>query len=882
MAVVFLGYQKSLDRQIAIKVLLPILAYDPEIVLRFQREAKTQGKLDHPSIISVYEVYDEGGLTFFTMPYVSGRSLRTYLEDEPKPPIEKVRRYLGQAADALAYAHRRGVIHRDVKPDNILIDEERDWVILTDFGIAKALSAESTLTTPGDLLGTPHYMSPEQGEGKLDLDGRADQYSLGLIGYEMLAGRRPFKADNLAELMYMHRFEEPESLDKLCPDVPQGLRDTIKRAISKDREDRFPTMEGFYAALEATEYELVEEDRTEPMPPPGSEDTTLRIPTPPGRQPATPQPVPVDETAPETTEPPSAPEPWAVPEPAKARTDPDTPPPWTPTPAVAPWAAPPVSEPSTTPEPAVGGPDKTETVGVGAVGVAAVAERPRGVPRSLLIGGGAAAVLLVGALFLFGPLRPVAPDRATRPTEGESVAEAVPSPEQAEPAGEPGVAEREPTPAGPGEEVQVAGAEVGQPGPTTGREEAAGEGAVEETPAAEPAEEPPAEEIPEEGGDRTRAEQARQRVEELQDAAAAVVTDEADLATLQRLDARLAVAGDLLAARRFDEADRAFSDLASEYEDLATAARDRVAARESEIARQRVAAEQARNDALGQRQAAIEAGAERYLRGQLTRLDDMREGAQQALDESRFSMAQSLFEGLTRGYRDLARAANSERARREAQSQAVSAQSAMQHGREAALAAGAEARASDRLAEADAVRDRAQTEFRNQSYAEALARFQEAERAYTRLAEDLAAQPVEEEQPAEAEPPAEEVVPPEEAAATSEQAAIEDLIRRFSQAFQAEDLELVAAEVYKGEVPQGNNTRDARFLQQLFRVAEELSATYRIESLEVATPAAVAEVRFDMRFRQARTGETREMGLRLRLRFASGPDGWRLERLERR
>ncbi|NIT66264.1 MAG: protein kinase, partial [Gemmatimonadetes bacterium] len=120
MAVVFLGYQKSLDRQVAIKVLLPLLGYDPEIVERFTREARTQGKLDHPNIIQVYEIYNEGGLTFFTVPYISGQSLRNYLRDHPQPPLEQVFRYLTQAADALAYAHRRGVIHRDVKPDNIL------------------------------------------------------------------------------------------------------------------------------------------------------------------------------------------------------------------------------------------------------------------------------------------------------------------------------------------------------------------------------------------------------------------------------------------------------------------------------------------------------------------------------------------------------------------------------------------------------------------------------------------------------------------------------------------------------------------------------------------------------------------------------------------
>lgn len=296
MAVVFLGFQESLERYVAIKVLLPFLGFDTELVQRFLREARTQGKLDHPHIIKVYEVHNEAGLTFFTMPFVGGLSLRKHLEDEPQPPFAKVNRYLSQAAEALSYAHRRGVIHRDVKPDNMLIDEDRDCVILTDFGIAKALSAETTLTTPGDLLGTPQYMSPEQGEGKQDLDGRADQYSLGLIGYEMLAGRRPFDSASLAELMYQHRFEEPESLEALRPDVPLATRLTIARAIKKDREDRFPTMDAFLAALESGEI-AEHEEPTVPMPVAASDDTTVRMATPPRRAGAEATPQPSEATA---------------------------------------------------------------------------------------------------------------------------------------------------------------------------------------------------------------------------------------------------------------------------------------------------------------------------------------------------------------------------------------------------------------------------------------------------------------------------------------------------------------------------------------------------------------------------------------------------------
>ena len=282
MAVVFLGFQKSLAREVAIKVLLPLLGYDPALVQRFMREARTQGRLEHPNIISVYEVYDQGGLTFFSMPYVSGNSLRSFLQTTPRPPIKTVIRFLSQAADALGYAHRQGVIHRDVKPDNIMIAEDRDAVVLTDFGIAKAVSSATTLTSAGDLLGTPLYMSPEQGEGRKDLDGRADQYSLGLIGYEMLVGEPAFKADNLAELMYKHRFEDPESVHERCPDAPQHLLDAICRAIAKVPEERFPDMQALIAGLEGrAEVEKIETTAAGgPQRPDEEVAPTLRIVTP--------------------------------------------------------------------------------------------------------------------------------------------------------------------------------------------------------------------------------------------------------------------------------------------------------------------------------------------------------------------------------------------------------------------------------------------------------------------------------------------------------------------------------------------------------------------------------------------------------------------------
>lgn len=248
---VFLAQELALDRRVALKVLPPMFSEHREIVERFKREARTAGKLSHPHIVPVYQVSERAGLTFFTMPFVSGPSLRQVLRRNAKPEFEQVRRYLREAAAALGYAHAQGVIHRDVKPENMLLEgSERGRLLLTDFGIAKALGARTTLTRPGEMMGTPYYMSPEQCEESGEIDGRSDQYSLGLVGYEMLAGKFPFTADSMAAIVYKHLHEDPEPLDRVRPDAPENLRRVIARAARKDPSERFPTMQGFLDALE--------------------------------------------------------------------------------------------------------------------------------------------------------------------------------------------------------------------------------------------------------------------------------------------------------------------------------------------------------------------------------------------------------------------------------------------------------------------------------------------------------------------------------------------------------------------------------------------------------------------------------------------------------
>jgi hypothetical protein len=249
---VYLAYELALDRRVALKVLPPSLSEHSEVVERFQREARTAGKLNHPNIVAVFQVSERAGLHFFTMPYVAGPSLRQILRQTPQLSVELCRRYVREAADALAFAHARGVVHRDIKPENMLLEGSRDGrLLLTDFGIAKALGTATTLTRPGDMMGTPYFMSPEQCEGATQVDGRSDQYSLGLVAYEMLAGRFPFSSDSLAGIVYKHLHEYPEPLESVRSDVPAELRAVIERAIRKSPDERFPNMEAMLAALGA-------------------------------------------------------------------------------------------------------------------------------------------------------------------------------------------------------------------------------------------------------------------------------------------------------------------------------------------------------------------------------------------------------------------------------------------------------------------------------------------------------------------------------------------------------------------------------------------------------------------------------------------------------
>ncbi|HEX2248931.1 MAG TPA: protein kinase [Gemmatimonadales bacterium] len=245
MAVVFLAQDLVLERQVAIKVLPPDTTQDERLIPRFQQEAKTAAKLDHPNIIPIYRVESEAGLNYFVMKYVNGSSLEQRLEQGPLP-IDLARRILREAALALGHAHKRGIVHRDVKPANIMLESD-GRVVLTDFGISKALDGGAALTGTGNIIGTPHYMAPEQAKG-LEVDGRADQYALAIVGHQILTGKPPFDGSSHS-ILYKHVFEPPPRIFDVRPDVPPDLCAALDRALSKEPDRRFPSMEDFATAV---------------------------------------------------------------------------------------------------------------------------------------------------------------------------------------------------------------------------------------------------------------------------------------------------------------------------------------------------------------------------------------------------------------------------------------------------------------------------------------------------------------------------------------------------------------------------------------------------------------------------------------------------------
>jgi len=247
-ALVYRARDRELQRAVAVKVLRPELRADPTFVARFEREARSVARLNHPHIVPVYDYGEAHGTYFLVMEHVTGGDLRARLQQDAPLPLSLAVRWAVEVADALGAAHAQGIVHRDVKPANILLTEDGHAKV-TDFGIAKMLDVPA-LTATAALIGTPHYLAPEQASGAA-ITPAADVYLVGLLLYEMLSGRRPFEGETFVQLALQHLHNAPPSLVALNPAVPPSLAGLVGRALAKDPSARVADGSTLAATLRA-------------------------------------------------------------------------------------------------------------------------------------------------------------------------------------------------------------------------------------------------------------------------------------------------------------------------------------------------------------------------------------------------------------------------------------------------------------------------------------------------------------------------------------------------------------------------------------------------------------------------------------------------------
>jgi serine/threonine protein kinase len=255
MAVVYRASDGRLNRSVALKILAPEFASDTSFRQRFIREMRAAAAVDHPNIVPVFDAGEADGALFIAMRYVSGQDLRTLLDHEGTLPPARVAHLISQAAAALDEAHSRGLVHRDVKPGNMLIGTmtgsgQPDHLYLSDFGLSKQRTSAASLTLTGQFLGTLDYMAPEQVEGH-DVDGRADLYALACTAFEMLTGQPPFRRDQNFAVLWAQLSAPAPSLTALRPDLPPAVDQVVATALSKSPGDRYPTCTAFAKALRA-------------------------------------------------------------------------------------------------------------------------------------------------------------------------------------------------------------------------------------------------------------------------------------------------------------------------------------------------------------------------------------------------------------------------------------------------------------------------------------------------------------------------------------------------------------------------------------------------------------------------------------------------------
>src|SRR3990170_4752668 len=246
MAAVYRAYQPSVDRQGALKILPRHFASDPEFTGRFEQEAKQGANLQHVHILPVHDFGAAEGYTYIVMPYIETGTLADLMHGEVMP-LDQVREIITQVGGALAYAHDRGLVHRDVKPSNILIDHAGNC-LLTDFGIAKIVEGTTKFTQTGAIIGTPVYMSPEQIRGE-KLDGRSDLYSLGIVIYEMATGRPPYRAETPPAIFVKHLHDPLPPPRSINPDLPEALERVILKCLAKEPALRYADMRKMVQAL---------------------------------------------------------------------------------------------------------------------------------------------------------------------------------------------------------------------------------------------------------------------------------------------------------------------------------------------------------------------------------------------------------------------------------------------------------------------------------------------------------------------------------------------------------------------------------------------------------------------------------------------------------
>jgi eukaryotic-like serine/threonine-protein kinase len=262
MSSVYRGHDRMLERKVALKVLHPHFLDDPEYVERFRREARAVAQLSHPHIVTVIDRGSSDGSQFIVFEFVDGENLKQLIERTGPLPIDRAVELGIEIADALAFAHAHDLVHRDVKPQNVLVDTTGSAKV-TDFGIARSLDVERGVTQTGTVLGTSNYLSPEQASGA-PVTPASDIYSLGVVMYEVLTGEVPFRGDNLVVVAMKHVTEHPPSLLDQRPDVPPRLAHAVERALEKEPDDRFPSMDAFANELRRCQEELgvFDADRT--------------------------------------------------------------------------------------------------------------------------------------------------------------------------------------------------------------------------------------------------------------------------------------------------------------------------------------------------------------------------------------------------------------------------------------------------------------------------------------------------------------------------------------------------------------------------------------------------------------------------------------------